>query len=79
MDSVEPALVPVENPGVCCGRDDAESFRQVFGHNTDCVFDPEECLADNFGCAPMYEDADPFGNPFPNPEILDAIRAYLKK
>ncbi len=73
------ALVPVDDPDHYFKRGDAENFWQVFGHNTDYVLDPEECLADNFGYALMCEDTDPEGKPFSNPEILDAIRDYLKK
>ena len=57
--------------------DQAANFDEVFGTNTGYVIDPEECLADNFSYAVIYGEQGPDGNGYPNPEIIEAITAYL--
>lgn len=79
FERIAVALVPVENPDIHFAPEDAANFWDVFGRNTSYVLDPEECLADNFGYALIYGDEDENGAPVPNPEILDGIRAQLRK
>ena len=72
-------LVPINDLDTLYTMDDAEDFWEVFGHNTDYVTDPEECLADNFGYALMYGENNMNGQAFNNPEIIKEIQEYLKK
>ena len=76
FDCCSAALVPVDGSDVYYMPEDAENFWEVFGKNTDYVIDPEECLADNFGYALAYGTE---GMEYENPEIIEAIQAYLKK
>ncbi len=71
------ALVPTDGTDVWYTMDRAANFDEVFGTNTGYVIDPEECLADNFSYAVIYGEQGPDGNGYPNPEIIEAITAYL--
>ena len=79
MDFGTTALVPVDGTDIWYTPDQASNFDEVFGTNTDYVIDPEECLADNFCYAVVYGDKGKDGNGYPNPEIIEAIGAYLGK
>ena len=74
FDSGITALIPVEGDGTWYTSEDAENFDEVFGRNTDYVIDPEECMADNFSYALVY---DLEGKDYPNPEIVQGILDYL--
>ena len=71
------ALVPTDGTDAWYTMDQAANFDEVFGTNTGYVIDPEECLADNFSYAVIYGEQGPNGNGYPNPEIIEAITAYL--
>ena len=46
--SLQGVLVPLDNPDTTIQIEDAEDFYDLVGRNTDYVWAPEECLADNF-------------------------------
>ena len=72
------ALIPVERPDVYYTPEDASDFWDVFGRNTEYVIDPEECMADNFGFALIYDGTNILREPLQSMEIIDAIREYLQ-
>ncbi|MBR4799411.1 MAG: hypothetical protein IK047_04020 [Clostridia bacterium] len=71
------ALVPTDGTDIYYTPEQAENFYDVFGNNTGYVVDPEECLADNFSLAMTYGTAGKNGEGYKNPEIIEAILAYL--
>ena len=71
------ALVPIDGTDVYYTPEEAENFDEVFGLNTGYVIDPEECMADNFAYALQYGMEGENGAGYPNPEIIEAILAYL--
>ena len=78
FDYFSPALVPIDGSDTYYLPEETENFFEVFGGNTDYVIDPEECMADNFASAMLYGKDGPEGKGYPNPEIIDAILAYVK-
>lgn len=79
FDTMNTGLVPIDDLDTLYTKEDASDFWEVFGENTDYVIDPEECLADNFANALVYGKTAPSGEAFKNPEIIDAILAYMKE
>ena len=73
------ALVPIDGTDTYYTPDQAANFDEVFGTNTGYVIDPEECMADNFSYALCYGMNGPDGTGYPNPEIIEAILAYLAR
>jgi hypothetical protein len=51
-------------------------FWDVVGRNTDYVFAPEECLADNFAFAVVYGID---GREYKTPRLISDITALLKE
>lgn len=79
FDTATPVLVPIDGSDICYYPEDASNFDDVFGRNTEYTDDPEECMADNFSYFIVYGIDGPQGNGYQSPEIIEAIRDYLKK
>ncbi len=79
FDVSSTALVPIDGSDLYYAPEDAENFDQIFGTNTDYVVDPEECMADNFCFALCYGLDGLDGSGYPNPEIIEAILAWLTR
>ena len=78
FDTATAALVPVDGTDVYYYPEDASNYDDIFGRNTDYTIDPEECMADNFGFLIAFGADGPRGDGYRTPEIIDAIREYLR-
>ncbi len=54
FDFNEAVLVPIDALDTYYPVEEASDFWDVVGRNTDYVFAPEECMADNFGFTVVY-------------------------
>lgn len=78
FDTATAALVPVDGTDAYYYPEDASNYDDIFGRNTDYTIDPEECMADNFGFLIAFGAEGPRGDGYRTPEIIDAIREYLR-
>ena len=70
-------LVPVDELDVYYPVDDVPDFWDVVGRNTEYVFAPEECLADNFAYAVIYgANGRDYQTPQLISDIIDLLRRY---
>lgn len=76
--SDEAVLVPVDGTDTYYLPEQASNFYEVFGNNTDYIYDPEECMADNFKYAMYFGIEGEDGHGYPNPEIIQGIIDELK-
>ena len=74
-----PVLVPIDGRDVSYPLDSATNKTDVFGGNTSYTIDPEECLADNFSYAMLFQMKGKGSKPYANPEIIEAILAAVSK
>ena len=72
------SIVPIESKGEFYLPGDIQNFWEIFGRNTSYVIDPEECLADNFSFAILYQKYEKFLGSKKSPEIIKKIINYLK-
>ncbi len=79
LDNAATYIVPIDSPDTLYTIEEVEDFWTVFGDNTSYVIAPEECLADNFYCAILFEEKEYKDVEWPNPEILEKIQNLLKK
>lgn len=75
----KPVLVPIDGTDIYYLPEQASNFDEVFGTNTDYVYDPEECLAKNFAYAMYYGIEGRNGQGYPNPEIIQGIIDVMKR
>ena len=78
LDNATTALVPIDGSDTYYLPEDASDFYEVFGHNTEYVVDPEECMADNFSYAVIYGIDGSKGQGYASPEIIKGIIYNLK-
>ncbi len=78
FDYATTALIPIDGTDIYYTPEEADNFDEVFGKNTDYVYDPEECMADNFSLAMEYGMDGPDGKGYPNPEIIEGILSSVK-
>ena len=74
-----PVLVPIDGTDTYYLPEQASNFDEVFGTNTDYVFDPEECMADYFKYAMYYGIEGQGGEGYPNPGIIQGIIDVMRK
>jgi hypothetical protein len=72
------SIVPIDSKGEFYLPGDIQNFWEIFGRNTSYVIDPEECLADNFSFAILYQKYEKFLGSKKSPEIIKKIINYLK-
>ena len=75
----KPVLVPIDGTDTYYLPEQASNFDEVFGTNTDYVFDPEECMANNFKFAMYYGIGGREGQGYPNPEIIQGVIDVVSK
>ena len=72
----ESVLVPIDALDTYYPVSKVSDFMDVMGRNTDYVFAPEECLADNFSYAVVYGMN---GRKYGTPKLIADIIALLKE
>ena len=75
----KPVLIPIDGTDIYYLPEQASNFDEVFGTNTDYVFDPEECMAKNFSYAMYYGIEGKDGQGYPNPGIIQGIIDVMSK
>lgn len=76
FDYFQTVLVPVDELDTYYPTDEVPDFWDVVGENTDYVFSPEECMADNFACAVVY-GLD--GKTYKTPQLVSNVIDLLKR
>lgn len=74
---VESVLVPLDERDTYYSTNEATDFWDVVGKNTDYVFAPDECLADNFSDAVIYGlDGKDYKTPQLISDIIDLLQRW---
>lgn len=75
FDHLTVSLVPVDEPNRFIPASEVPDFNDRIGENTDYVIAAEECMADNFSYAIVYDTS---RYEWPTPEILDGVLKALR-